>query len=115
MSIRVGVVGLGMGRYHVDRYQANEQADLVALCDLDQTLLEKFKGLHPQVTTYTDYQEMFAKANLDAVSIALPNILHAEVTIAALRAGLHVLCEKPMAGTPAGEQMLSPRRKQTKR
>ncbi|NLG48823.1 MAG: Gfo/Idh/MocA family oxidoreductase [Chloroflexi bacterium] len=107
MTIRVGVVGLGMGRYHMERYQANEQVELVALCDLDQKLLDRFKGTCPKASTYTDYQEMFAAANLDAVSIALPNVLHAEVTIAALRAGMHVLCEKPMAvNAQQAKQML---------
>jgi predicted dehydrogenase len=97
MSIRIGIVGLGMGRHHAKAYHESTQAELVALCDLSEALLAQYKALYPQVKTYTRYDEMFAQAGLDAVSVALPNFLHSEVSIAALRAGLHVLCEKPMA------------------
>jgi len=97
MRVRVGVIGLGMGRHHARAYYESAKAELVALCDLDQKLLTQFKEVYPKAATYTHYEEMFTKGGLDAVSVALPNYLHAEVTIAALRAGLHVLCEKPMA------------------
>jgi predicted dehydrogenase len=53
-------------------------------------------------TTYTDYNEMLAKENLDAVSVCTPNKFHKEPTVAALKAGVNVLCEKPL-GMNAGE------------
>jgi len=101
MTLRIGVIGLGMGRHHARAYIESPKADLVAVCDLNESLLAGFKAAHPQVATFTRYQDMFAEAKLDAVSIALPNHLHAPVTNAALRAGLHVLCEKPMARNAA--------------
>ena len=97
MPIRVGVIGLGMGRHHAKVYAASEQADLVALCDLNEKLLAEYQSEFAGAETYTDYETMFAEANLDAVSVVLPNILHDKVAIAALKAGLDVLCEKPMA------------------
>jgi predicted dehydrogenase len=107
MKIRVGVVGLGMGRHHARAYEACDQAELAALCDLDAGLLAEYGSLYPGAQTFTRYEEMFAEAGLDAVSVALPNYLHAPVAIAALRAGLHVLTEKPMAiNAREAEEML---------
>jgi len=97
MAIRVGVIGLGMGKHHARVYSASEQADLVALCDLNEKLLADYQSEFGVDQTYTDYQTLFSEANLDAVSVVLPNILHDTVAIAALEAGLDVLCEKPMA------------------
>lgn len=108
MTVRAGVVGLGMGRTHARAYAASKRAELVALCDMNEALLAEYKAQYPQATAYTSYEEMFAQAELDAVSIALPNYLHAPVTIAALNAGLHVLCEKPMAlNTELAQSMLA--------
>lgn len=101
MTIRVGVIGLGMGRHHARQYEACPQADLVALCDVDEARLAEYTKLYPRATAYSRYEEMFESARLDAVSVALPNYLHDSVSIAALDAGLHVLCEKPMATSAA--------------
>ncbi|NLX36939.1 MAG: Gfo/Idh/MocA family oxidoreductase [Chloroflexi bacterium] len=97
MTVRAAVVGLGMGRNHARAYHTSPRADLVAICDLNPALLAEYQAQYPQAKAYTDYQEMFAKARLDAISIALPNFLHAPVAKAALEAGINVLCEKPMA------------------
>lgn len=107
MKVRVGIIGLGMGRHHARAYNESGKADIAALCDLDPKLLAQYGSMYPQAATYQSYQEMLAKGSLDAVSVALPNYLHAEVTIAALRAGVHVLCEKPMAlNAQQAEEML---------
>jgi predicted dehydrogenase len=97
MTVRVGVVGLGMGRHHARGYHESAKAELAGLCDLNPALREEYGALYPEAKTYADYEDMFASAGLDAVSIAVPNFLHAPIATAALRAGLHVLCEKPMA------------------
>ncbi|MCC6442180.1 MAG: Gfo/Idh/MocA family oxidoreductase [Armatimonadetes bacterium] len=96
---RVGVVGLGMGRAHLRGYQSTLNCDIVAVCDLDRTRLESAEQEFGVPYTFEKYEEMFAMKELDAVSIALPNYLHAPATIAAAKAGKHVLCEKPMAMT----------------
>ncbi len=106
MTVRAAVIGLGMGRSHARAYHASKRAELVAICDLNEALLADYSQQFPEAKTYTSYEEMFAEAKLDAVSIALPNFLHAPVTIAALNAGINVLCEKPMAVTSADAQKM---------
>jgi predicted dehydrogenase len=106
MTVRAAVVGLGMGRNHARAYHASPRADLVAICDLNEALLAEYKTQYPQAVAYANYEEMFAQANLDAVSIALPNFLHAPVAIAALEAGINVLSEKPMALNAAVAQTM---------
>jgi len=97
--LRVGVVGLGMGSVHVEGYQEDGRAEVVALCDVEAARLEKVGRKYGVAELFTDAGEMFRKARLDAVSIATPNTFHAPLTIGAFRRGLHVLCEKPMAMT----------------
>ncbi len=107
MTIRVGVVGLGMGRHHAKVYAASPLARLVAICDVDEKRLAEYQALYPQARAYTSYEELFASGQVDAVSVALPNYLHDTVAIAALEAGVHVLCEKPMAvSAPRAQAML---------
>ena len=104
--VKVGVIGLGMGQAHLKCYEACPNAAVVALCDIDEALLSKVLGERPDVKGFTDYGEMLAMDGLQAVSVALPNFLHCPVTLAALEAGKHVLCEKPMAMNAAeAEQM----------
>ena len=98
-KLRMGVIGLGMGRGHARGYHSHPQAELVALCDLDEKRLGETAEELGVEQTYTDVDAMFKKADLDGVSVALPNKLHAPMTIKALGRGLHVLCEKPMART----------------
>ena len=73
MSISVGVIGYGMGSYHCKFYEANPRSDLVAICDLDAARLERAGAQYPKAHLYTQYEDMFAKEKLDAVSVALPN------------------------------------------
>ena len=100
--LNVGVIGLGMGSAHLADYQGNPRANVVAICDKDARRLADNAGQYgiAEEGCFTDCHKMFARAGrlgLQAVSVALPNALHAPVTIAAFKAGLHVLCEKPMA------------------
>ena len=97
--LRMGVVGLGMGRGHARGYLQHPGAELVALCDVDGDRLAEGAAEMDVSQTYTDALRMFREADLDAVSIAVPNKYHAPLTVAALKRGLHVLCEKPMATT----------------
>ena len=107
-KLRIGVVGLGMGAWHAQGYQEDGRAEVVALCDLDKSRLEETACKCGVSEVFTDAEEMFRKVSLDAVSIATPNKFHAPLTIAALRRGLHVLCEKPMAMTVReGERMVA--------
>ncbi|HLY27054.1 MAG TPA: Gfo/Idh/MocA family oxidoreductase, partial [Aggregatilineales bacterium] len=108
--LRAGVIGLGVGNVHAEGYNVSPDASLVALCDTDERRLQDMgKRFHVLAEgLYTDYRKMLSEAKLDVVSICLPNALHAEVTLTALNAGAHVLCEKPLAPTvEQAEQMLA--------
>ena len=105
-KLRMGVIGLGMGRAHINGYQSHPDADLVALCDVDGPRLKAAADQFGVENTYVDAAEMFKNGGLDAVSIAVPNKLHAPLTVSALKAGLHVLCEKPPAMTVKESQRM---------
>ncbi len=97
-KLRVGVIGGGIGRHHLHGYQMlAEEVEIVALCDLDKARLKEVGDLYSVPFRYTDYNELFASGEIEAVSVCLPNSLHAPISTAALEAGLHVLCEKPLA------------------
>lgn len=96
-KLRAGVIGLGVGRAHAKGYIASPDAELVALCDANSERLEQYAAEYNIKAYYTDYRKMLKEAQLDVVSVGLPNALHAEASIAALEAGAHVICEKPMA------------------
>lgn len=96
-TLRAGVIGLGMGAGHVRGYQAHPQAEVVAVADTDSDRLAQ-RGEELGVDKrYTDAQTMLRRETLDVVSVVTPNKFHKPLTLAALKAGCHVLCEKPMA------------------
>jgi UDP-N-acetylglucosamine 3-dehydrogenase len=96
--LRVGVVGAGsMGSQHLRVYgELASKCELVAVAEMDSQRRELLRR-RKDWEVFSDYREMVRKAELDAVSVALPNELHAEATIECLRNGLDVLVEKPMA------------------
>jgi predicted dehydrogenase len=103
MTVRVAVLGLaGMGRSHVLAAQHVEGYELVALCDVNPTYLAKSARDDETLERFEDPDEFFASGLCDAVIIATPNWLHIEHVAKALRAGLHVYCEKPL-GVTVGE------------
>ena len=104
--LRVGVVGTGFGRYHMEGYSAIDGVEVFAICDLNQEEAQMFAELYGAKYVFKDYRDMFSMDELDAVSIAVPNCLHAPMTIDALNKGKHVLIEKPMAITPKQAQAM---------
>ncbi len=99
-KLRVGVVGTGFGRYHMEGYSQLEDVDLHAVCDLNLREARQFAEQYGAAHVFEDYREMNAMDELDAVSLAVPNCLHAPMAIDALKKGKHVLVEKPMTITP---------------
>ena len=95
-ELNAGVIGLGMGTHHI-RCFMNSRANVYAVCDLDEARLAKAKAEFNIPHTFTSIDEMLELKELDLVSVALPNYLHCPVSIKALQAGKHVMCEKPMA------------------
>lgn len=97
--LKVAVIGTGMGRYHMKEYVESPNVKLVAICDLNREEALQFAREYGADKVVTDYHDLWSIANLDAVSIAVPNCYHAPIAIEALERGLHVMCEKPMATT----------------
>lgn len=94
------VLGLGIGMAHAEAASASENADLVAVCDIDSKKLEKFAKIYPDVRLYTDFEELIADGDVDIISICLPSYMHADFAVRAMEAGKHVLVEKPLDITP---------------
>ena len=102
MSIRVGIIGCGKIAQvrHIPEYVANPNVELYGFYDINQArteeLAKKYGG-----KAFASYEELLADPEIEAVSVCAANHAHAEISIAALKAGKHVLCEKPMAVTLA--------------
>ena len=96
MAIKCAVVGLGMGHAHARGFSTHPDAKLVAVCDTDASRAENVAAEF-SCKGYTDLSALLDAEKPDVVSIAVPNAFHAALTIQALKAGSHVLCEKPMA------------------
>ncbi len=97
--LTVGIIGMGIGKYHADAVVRTEKAALTWICDLDEELLADMKDKFKVANTCTDYREMLKDPDLDCVIIGTPDQLHKKMTEEALVAGKHVLCEKPLALT----------------
>ncbi|WP_226581327.1 Gfo/Idh/MocA family protein [Halobacillus litoralis] len=98
--LKMGVIGAGgiaQGRHIPSFLKLKEKVVLTAVQDLNLERAEEVAKTHDIPYVFEDYNEMFER--VDAVTICTPNKFHAEISIAALNAGVHVLCEKPMAIT----------------
>ncbi|WP_042221535.1 Gfo/Idh/MocA family protein [Oceanobacillus manasiensis] len=97
-AIKVAVIGCGSiaKHRHLIEYDIQPEVEIVAVCDIVEERANEAADKYG-ATAYTDYKTLLKEENVDAVSVCLPNYLHAPVSIAALEAGCHVLCEKPMA------------------
>lgn len=100
--IRVGVIGLGFGgESHLKGYKRLSNVEVVALAGFEEEKLASLGKTYEVPSLYRHYEELLARKDLDAISIGVPNNLHAPIAITALRQGLHVLCEKPLARSGA--------------
>lgn len=103
MTLKVGIIGCGgiaRGK-HLPSLAKIEEVEIVAFCDI---IIERAEEVQETYGTedskvFADYKEMLAEMDLDVVHVCTPNISHAEISIASLEAGNHVMCEKPMAKT----------------
>ena len=103
--LRIGIVGCGgiANGKHLPSLKAINRADIVAFCDLIPERAEKACAEYGAegAKTYTDYLRLLGDKSIDVVYVLTPNRMHAQVSIDALNAGKHVMCEKPMAKTAA--------------
>ncbi|HWD39160.1 MAG TPA: Gfo/Idh/MocA family oxidoreductase [Fimbriimonas sp.] len=98
--IRIGIVGCGqIAQHHMRTYATIPEAKMVAFCDANPAAIETAIATYGPADGYSDFRELIARDDIDAVDVCLHNNLHMPVTLAALQAGKHVYCEKPMAGS----------------
>src|SRR5262249_23285732 len=98
-SFRVGVIGTGWWSdlEHLPGLRARDDVQLVSLCGRNPDRLSTLAARFNLPQTWTDWREMIARAGLDVLVVVTPNSLHHPQVMAALGAGLHVICEKPLA------------------
>jgi predicted dehydrogenase len=96
--VRIGLIGAGnMGHTHARSFQAIPGCTIVAAADIDRGRAEKLCAEFNIPSAYADAGELLAKSDCDAVTIVAPDAMHGPVALQCLRAGKHVLCEKPLA------------------
>ena len=98
MTIRVGIVGAGyIGEIHAKAVKHQPNAELAAVVEINEDKARSFAEKYSIPKIYSSLEELIKNHNADAIVIGTPNFLHAPQTISALKAGLHVFVEKPMA------------------
>ena len=116
-ELKVGMIGCGgiAGGKHLPALAKVSAVKMVAFCDIieDRAAKHAEKFGVPGAKVYKDYRAMLGAEKLDVVHVCTPNISHAEITVAALEAGCHVMCEKPMAKTAEGARLMVDAAKRT--
>ena len=96
--VRLALIGTGgMANWHAENFKKIRGCRIVAACDVDRQRAEAFAEKHGIGSAFGDVGDLLAAGGFDAVSIVTPDAFHAPVSLACLRAGKHVLCEKPLA------------------
>lgn len=96
--IRVGVIGTGFGaQVHLPALAALPSFEIAALCGRDLAKVEQLADIYDIRHVFTDYRDLIACPEVEAITVATPPALHHPTAVAAIAAGKHVLCEKPMA------------------
>ena len=94
---KLNIAGIGIGGMGAGNLRNLESENIVALCDVDPDYAAKTIQRYPKAKVYTDYREMLEKQkDIDAVLIATPDHTHAVISLAAMKAGKHVYCQKPL-------------------
>jgi len=109
-KLRVGVLGSGpiARAAHFGSATRARNAELYAICDVAADLLERMARTHCPRNTFQDYDAMLADPDLDAVIVATADAFHIPAAVAALKAGKHVLCEKPLGISVEQVEVLKP-------
>lgn len=116
-ELKVGIIGVGgiANGKHLPSLAKLSAVQMVAFCDIvEERAVAGAKQYGVKgAKVYTDYKQMLKDSKLDVVHICTPNISHSEITVAALEAGCHVMCEKPMAKTAEGARKMVEAAKRT--
>ncbi|MDD6265263.1 MAG: Gfo/Idh/MocA family oxidoreductase [Clostridia bacterium] len=114
-KLKWGVIGVGMiSDSHINTIRDYcDNTELYAICDIDRAWVEFAKDKYGAKKAYIDYHDLISDPEIDVVSVTVPNNLHAKISIDALEAGKHVLCEKPMAPTATQGRLMAQAAKKT--
>ena len=97
-QVRVGIVGLGLVcDSHIKAYMSHPNAEVVAVCDLDEARAKAVAGEFSIARYYTSYDEMLKDDAINTIDVTTPTILHSPMSLAAAKAGKNILCEKPFS------------------
>ncbi len=112
--VHIGLIGLGaISAVHIDAFRLHPDAKVVAFADTNPVLLQEKKRQLPEAKAYDTYTQVLTDPQVDVVDIMLPHFLHAEVIVAALKAGKDVICEKPLVITSKEFDAISRESKKT--
>ncbi len=115
--VRVGIIGCGgiANGKHMPSLKKLANVEMVAFCDIIEERAEKAAKEYgvPGAKVYTDYKELIKDESIEVIHVCTPNREHAEISIASLHAGKHVMCEKPMAKTVAEAKLMVEAAKET--
>ena len=119
-KVRVGIIGCGgiANGKHMPSLSRLPEVEMIAFCDIIRDKAENAAATYgtPNAKVFEDYRELLAMAEIDVVHVLTPNISHSFITVDALNAGKHVMCEKPMAINYAeGKKMLEAAKKTGKK
>ena len=96
--LKVGIIGVGtIGQAHLRAFTAHKESKVVAIADINKKALDASSKKFKVDKTFTDYQDLLALDEVEAVVVCTPPFVHAKIVCDAASAGKHVLCEKPMA------------------
>jgi len=95
--MKVGIIGLRMGKSHLIAYLQNPNTEVYGICDTDEETLKKIKDEFKIPFATTDYRELINIKDIEIISVASPDFFHREHSVSALLSGKNVLCEKPLA------------------
>jgi predicted dehydrogenase len=112
-TVRLALLGTGrMGGFHAERFQEIKNCQIVAAVDVDPAHTDAFCKKHGIPASYPSLEELLAHGDFDAVSNVTPDAFHAPLSLQCLKAGKHVLCEKPLAlNYPDAVRMVAAARK----
>lgn len=112
--LNVGIIGAGgISECHTEGYKNLDNVKITAVCDINEQRAKAYAEKYNIPHVFTDYREMLKMDELDAVSVTTWNNGHAPISIAAMKAGKHVLCEKPLALNAAQAQQMVDTAKET--
>ena len=113
-KLNIGVIGVnGQGGYSIG--QLKDISNIVALCDVDDNRMAPVAKQFPAAKTYRDFRRLVDQKNLDAIVVATPDHTHAVASVAALKSGRLLYCEKPLARTVSETRIITETARQTKR